>query len=51
VDFLQRSGETVLNEIVGAHDITRQSTRKTLEAWDQRKNFLAQILLVKNRFC
>jgi hypothetical protein len=36
VDFLQRAGETVLNEIVGAHDIMRQSTGKTLEAWDQR---------------
>ena len=36
VYFLQRAGETVLNEIVGAHDIMRQSARKTLEAWEQR---------------
>jgi hypothetical protein len=34
VDFLQSAGETVLNEIVGAHDIMRKSPRKTLEAWE-----------------
>lgn len=50
MDFLQRAGETVLNEIIGAHDIMRQSTRKTLEAWDQCQNFFAQILIVKIRF-
>jgi hypothetical protein len=36
MDFLQSAGETVLHEIVGAHDIMRKSTRKTLEAWDMR---------------
>jgi hypothetical protein len=45
VDFLQRAGETVLNEIVGAHDIVRQSARKTLETWDLRQN-----LRVENGF-
>jgi hypothetical protein len=50
MDLLQRAGETVLNEIVGPHDIARQNARITLQARDQRENFAAQTLIVKSRF-
>jgi hypothetical protein len=35
VDFLECAGETVLDEIVSGDHIARQSTRVTLELWDQ----------------
>jgi len=43
VNFLKRTGETVLDKIVGGDDVARQNPRPAPQRWDQGYDFFVQI--------